>query len=64
MCVCSEQSTEQNRAMFEDFTEAWNGRRLHAALYRGDVGGGAGGGAPRTSHAWGIMGGSAWCGLV
>lgn len=46
----SEQSTEQNRAAFDEFMAAWNGRRLPARLYRGEVG------AARTSHAWGIKG--------
>lgn len=46
----SEQSTEQNRAAFDEFVAAWNGRRLPARLYRGEVG------AARTSHAWGIKG--------
>ena len=30
---CSEQTTEENRAAFEDFVEAWNMRRLPAGLY-------------------------------
>ncbi|PRW33547.1 pentatricopeptide repeat-containing mitochondrial [Chlorella sorokiniana] len=46
----SEQSTEENRAMFEDFVVAWNGRRLPARYYKGEVGAGA----ARTSHQWGI----------
>ena len=39
--------------MFEDFVAAWNGRRLPARYYRGEVGGAA----QRTSHQWGIKGG-------
>ncbi|KAL4419943.1 hypothetical protein ABPG75_007041 [Micractinium tetrahymenae] len=46
----SEQSTEQNRAAFDEFVAAWNARRLPVRLYRGEVG------AARTSHAWGIKG--------
>lgn len=46
----SEQSTEQNRAAFDEFVAAWNARRLPGRLYRGEVG------ATRTSHAWGIKG--------
>ena len=52
---CSEQSTEQNRAAFDEFVAAWNARRLPGRLYRGEVG------ATRTSHAWGIKG--QWVGL-
>lgn len=48
----SEQSTEENRAMFEEFVAAWNGGRLPARYYKGEVGGGA----QRTSHQWGIKG--------
>ncbi len=48
--LCSEQSTEQNRAAFDEFVAAWNARRLPARLYKGEVG------AARTSHAWGIKG--------
>lgn len=51
--LCSEQSTEENRAMFEEFVAAWNGGRLPARYYKGEVGGGA----QRTSHQWGIKGG-------
>ena len=63
---CSEQTTEENRAAFEDFVEAWNMRRLPAGLYAmgeesaglGTRGGAAGAGAaPRTSFNWGIKGG-------
>ncbi|KAI7843005.1 hypothetical protein COHA_003338 [Chlorella ohadii] len=50
--LCSEQSTEENRAMFEDFVAAWNSRRLPARYYKGEVGGAA----QRTSHQWGIKG--------
>lgn len=39
--------------MFEDFVAAWNGRRLPARYYKGEVGGAA----QRTSHQWGIKGG-------
>ena len=64
---CSEQTTEENRAAFEDFVEAWNMRRLPAGLYTmgeesaglGTRGGGTAGAgaAPRTSFNWGIKGG-------
>ncbi|KAL4420354.1 hypothetical protein ABPG77_006161 [Micractinium sp. CCAP 211/92] len=47
----SEQSTEQNRAAFDEFVAAWNARRLPARLYKGEAR------AARTSHAWGIKGG-------
>jgi hypothetical protein len=55
--TCSEQTTEVNRAMFDEFAEAWNGRRLPARFYTGDVARGASGGGARTSHSWGIKGG-------
>jgi hypothetical protein len=56
--IGSEQSTEENRAAFDDFVAAWNGRRLAAKYYLGQVAaGGSGTAALRTSHAWGIKGG-------
>lgn len=53
----NDMDADATRALFDDFVEEWNGRKLYAKYYAGLTGGTS---MRRTNHQWGIrQGGSA-----
>ncbi|DBB00835.1 TPA: hypothetical protein ACH3X1_000762 [Trebouxia sp. C0004] len=47
----NEMDSDETRALFDEFVEEWNGRRLFAKYYAGMT---TGAGVRRTKHQWGI----------
>ncbi|DBB00478.1 hypothetical protein WJX82_000952 [Trebouxia sp. C0006] len=47
----NEMDSHETRALFDEFVEEWNGRRLFAKYYTGMTGGAS---VRRTKHQWGI----------
>lgn len=47
----NEMDSDETRALFDEFVEEWNGRRLFAKYYAGMTGGAS---IRRTKHQWGI----------